>query len=379
MSPIPISARERARLLALVDLTDPAHGVHALQLLVEDAVIGLRNLWSCPARVHRAAPLVTVAENYDRLGYTADAPARSSRYTRYVDAGHVLRTHTSALVPELLASLATAPPSDLLLACPGMVYRRDSIDRLHTGQPHQLDLWRIRTGRPLSSESLDAMVRRVAHTLLPGRAVRTEPADHPYTTDGLEIRVEDDGRWVEIGECGMAAPHVIERAGLDPSLTTGLAMGLGLDRIAMVRKGFADIRLLRSADPRIASQMRDLARYRPVSNQPEVARDLSVVVGLDCTAEDIGERVRSALGEQADDVEGVLIVAETPSSELPAHVRRRTRICPEQKNVLLRVIMRPLGRTLTAREANELRDRVYAAVHEGPVSEWAARSTALGS
>jgi phenylalanyl-tRNA synthetase alpha chain len=282
-------------------------------------------------------------------------------------------------VPRLLASFADRAPRDVLLACPGMVYRRDAIDRLHTGQPHQLDLWRVCTERALSVESLELMVERVARTLLPGRAVRTEPAEHPYTTHGLEIRIEDRGRWIEIGECGMAAPHVIERAGLDPARTTGLAIGLGLDRILMLRKEIGDIRLLRSDDPRVASQMRDLARYRPVSNQPAISRDLSVVVSLDCSAEDVGERVRSALGDRSEDIEEILIVTETPFDELPLHVRERIGIGPDQKNVLLRVVLRALGRTLTAREANELRDRVYEAVHEGPVSEWAARSAAVGA
>jgi phenylalanyl-tRNA synthetase alpha chain len=70
-----------------------------------------------------------------------------------------------------------------------------------------------------------------------------------------------DHGWVEIGECGLAHPDVLASAGRNPREWTGLAMGLGLDRLLMLRKGMPDIRLLRSTDPRIAGQMQDLAPH----------------------------------------------------------------------------------------------------------------------
>jgi len=77
---------------------------------------------------------------------------------------------------------------------------------------------------------------------------------------------------VEIWECGIAHPGVLAPAGLAGH--GGLALGMGLDRMLMLVKGIPDIRLLRSADPRIAGQMRDLAAYQPVSSMPPVVRDL---------------------------------------------------------------------------------------------------------
>jgi phenylalanyl-tRNA synthetase alpha chain len=74
------------------------------------------------------------------------------------------------------------------------------------------------------------------------------------------------GHWVEVWECGLADPGVLAAAGLAGH--SGLALGMGLDRMLMLIKGIPDIRLLRSADPRIAHQMRDLARYQPVSSMP---------------------------------------------------------------------------------------------------------------
>jgi phenylalanyl-tRNA synthetase alpha chain len=73
---------------------------------------------------------VPLADNYELLGYAPDAAARDARYTRYVSGSEVLRTHTSAMIPGLLRSLACAACEDVLLAYPGLVYRRDRIDRL---------------------------------------------------------------------------------------------------------------------------------------------------------------------------------------------------------------------------------------------------------
>ncbi|HEX6739608.1 MAG TPA: hypothetical protein VF310_15115, partial [Vicinamibacteria bacterium] len=245
MSPSLLSADEVRRALSVRDLTDPAQGPHALQQIVEAALGALRRAWGCEVIVERRSPIVSVADNYDRLHYPADGAARDARYSRYVCEGALLRTQTSALLPPLLRRLARGgAPADVLLACPGLVYRRDCIDRLHSGEPHQVDLWRIRRGPPLSPADLQEMIALVVEALLPGRPHRTAAARHPYTTDGLQIDVGDGDGWVEVGECGLALPALLAESGLTGA--TGLAMGLGLDRILMLRKGLPDIRLLRA-------------------------------------------------------------------------------------------------------------------------------------
>ena len=142
----------------------------------------------------------------------------------------------------------------------------------------------------------------------------------------------------------------------------------------MLRKGVDDIRLLRSTDPRIASQMLTLQRYQPVSSLPPVRRDLSIAVASDRTAEEVGDRVRSALPAEAlDAVEEVRVLSETPAAELPRQALERIGLVDGQKNVLVRLVLRHPSRTLTAEEANVVRDRVYAAVHEGQAWQWARR------
>jgi phenylalanyl-tRNA synthetase alpha chain len=360
-----------ARALSLRDLTDPAQGPHAVQLVLDAAVGALRAAWGAPAVIERAHPVVSIADNYDRLHYAQGAAARDARYTRYVSPTTLLRTHTSAMIPPLLRRLAAAPPGDALLACPGLTWRRDRIDRLHVGEPHQVDLWRLRRGPPLGTRDLEAMIRAVLAAVAPGREVRTERTVHPYTAGGLQLEVRDGDGWVEVGECGLAHPRVLSDAGLGEGWS-GLAMGLGLDRLVMLAKGLDDIRLLRSGDPRVAAQLLDLAPWRPVSDQPPIRRDLSVAVAADRTPEELGDGVREALGARADDVEAVEVLAETWAEALPAQARERLGLRPGQKNVLLRVVLRAVGRTLTDAEANRLRDEVYAALHEGTRHEWAA-------
>jgi phenylalanyl-tRNA synthetase alpha chain len=373
-----LSADQLERDLAIRDLTDPAQGQHAMQLVVDALVAALPAAWRCAPRVVRAHPVAKIEDNYQVLGFAADAVTRDARYTRYVDAEHVLRSHTSAVVPGALRRLAAehavgTAPKDVLLACPGLCYRRDSVDWQHTGTPHQLDLWPIRWGRAYPAANLDDMIRLVVEAALPGSRWRTVPAEHPYTEHGREISVWHGSTWVEVGECGLAAPAVLRRAGLDTSRWSGLAMGLGLDRLLMLRKGIPDIRLLRSAEPRVAAQLLDLAPYRAVSHQPPVRRDLSVVVGprIEASAEVLGDRVRDALGPDSDVAETVEVLSETPYGELPPAARARLGILPGQRNLLVRLVLRAWDRTLTDAEANLLRDRVYAALHEGTAAEWA--------
>jgi phenylalanyl-tRNA synthetase alpha chain len=94
-------------------------------------------------------------------------------------------------------------------------------------------------------------------------------------------------------------------------------------------------------------------------------------VAGDLDAELLGDRVRDLLGPDAAAVEEVSVRSETGYDELPESARVRMGLRPGQKNVLLRVVLRDLARTLTSAEANALRDRIYAGLHEGEVYEWA--------
>ena len=178
-----------------------------------------------------------------------------------------------------------------------------------------------------------------------------------------------DGRWVEVGECGLAHPRVLAAAGL--AGRSGLALGMGLDRLLMLVKHIPDIRLLRSGDPRITRQMHDLARYQHASPMPPITRDLSVAVWQDDDQETLGDRVRDALGADANCVEEIRVLSTTACEQLPASAIGRLGAKPEQKNLLVRVVLRDLDKTLINQTANALRDRIYRALHQGTEYQWA--------
>lgn len=187
-----LTPNQLARDLSLRDLTDPDSGDHAIQLLVDVAADALSHAWGCIQRRSPGPRIVTVADNYDNLGFTADAASRDRRYTRYIDEQWMLRSHASAMIPPALRVLAADSVDEVLLVCPGMVFRRDSIDRLHTGTPHQLDLWRI-SRAPLDNSDMDYMIRLLIEALVPGMAYRAESRVHPYTVDGRQVDVNFSG------------------------------------------------------------------------------------------------------------------------------------------------------------------------------------------
>ena len=377
-----LSLTELNSALVLRDLTDPAAGAHAMQRLLADVVAALERRWDIRSETHRLNPLVATADNYDRLGYSPGNVTRDSRYSRHVSPTVMLRSHTSAGIPALLDSLRSEQGRyDRLHVLPGLVYRRDAVDRTHVGAPHQVDLWRIKARGLLGSADLESMMAAVVEAVLPaadhpGVQWRATPSAHSYTAAGRQLDVLvtlPDGRteWLELAECGLVAAPVLRSSGLDPRRWAGLALGMGLDRALILRKGMDDIRLLRSENPEIQAQLLDLAPYRPVSLMPAVRRDLSLVLTdpAEADVELLGDLARSALGREADVLAALEIKAVTPTAELPPAAVDRLRMAPGDVNVLLRLVLQPLDRTLTDEQANQLRDRVYVALHKGRVQE----------
>ena len=106
-----LSPAQLARDLAIRDLTDPADGPHAIQQLVDLAVAALAAVWSLQSRWCRGSRIVSVADNYDTLGYEASDVTRAARYTRYLDDMRMLRSHSTAMVPPALRQLCTGVPA----------------------------------------------------------------------------------------------------------------------------------------------------------------------------------------------------------------------------------------------------------------------------
>ncbi|MGH9124985.1 MAG: hypothetical protein ACRDZ8_09700 [Acidimicrobiales bacterium] len=106
---------------------------------------------------------------------------------------------------------------------------------------------------------------------------------------------------------------------------------------------------------------------------PAITRHLSVAVDDDDDDVDQpGDRIRDALGEDADTVEEVTVLAETRYEDLPVSAVERLGMVHSQKNILVGITLRHLERTLTDEEANGLRDRIYSSLHRGIGYQWAS-------
>lgn len=357
------------RALTMRDLTDPAQGAHAIQALLDAVVIALGTEWGSTVRHVRNSPIVAVRENYDRLGYDPGDVTRARRYTRYLSPTVMLRSHTSAALPAALEDYAGRAGVDELIIAPGLVYRRDAVDRSHVGEPHQVDLWRIRSTPATDDGDMLTMIRLLVDALLPGAEWTATDVTHPYTVGGRQIDVLHHGEWLELAECGRIHPDVLRGSGLDPEQWSGLALGMGLERALMLRKSIPDIRYLRAEDPRISRQMLSLEPWQHVSPLPASRRDISVVLAEEEDEETLGDRIRAALGDDADVIESVEVLGRTAHDQLPEAARSRLGTRAGQVNVLLRIVLRPIDRTLTSDQANVIRNMIYQAVHEGPVME----------
>ena len=363
-----MSPEKVKRALAIKDLTDPQNGVHAINLLIERIRTRLsqKKGWPTPDLRRSISPISSVANDFDGLYFPIDSPSRSSVYTRYIDETRILRTHTTAMIPDLLAEMKQSGLTDYSVLCPGICYRRDVVDKRHTGEPHQMDIWRIKKGEPrLQRPALIDLIETVVGTVAPGAKYRANDVTHPYTVNGLEVEILVAGEWLELLECGETHPRLLADCGLNPEEYSGLAMGIGLDRAVMLIKNIDDIRILRSGDPRIKKQMVNLDPYTPVSKYPAIRQDMSIAVSTDATEEDVCETIRDVLGVNANVVEKIKITSSTAYNELPPQAIERLGIKPSQKNLLISVILRSHERSLRHEEANDIRDRLYRALHEG--------------
>lgn len=193
--------------------------------------------------------------NFTALNTPEGHPARSSSDTFYVDGapGVILRTQTSSVQVRVME--ARTPP--LYVISPGAVYRRDDVDATHSPMFHQLEGLAVDEG--LSLAHLTGTLKHVASQLLGSTEYRIIPDFFPFTEPSIQLLVRWVDRtgkssWMELLGAGMVDPNVFQFAGYDAERWTGFAFGMGLDRIAMVRHGVPDLRMLFDGDLRFLEQ-----------------------------------------------------------------------------------------------------------------------------
>jgi len=198
--------------------------------------------------------------NFQALNMPPDHPARDATDTFYLDDGNVLRTHTS---PVQIRTMETSKPP-IKMVCPGRVYRRD-LDATHLPMFHQLEA--LVVGESVTMADLKGTLEALWSGFYgPGVGMRLRPGYFPFVEPGCEYDISCQmcagegcnvckrSGWIELGGAGMVHPAVFEAVGIDPQRYSGFAFGLGIDRIAMMRHGINDLRLLLENDVRFLDQ-----------------------------------------------------------------------------------------------------------------------------
>ncbi len=359
------------RLLSVDDLTLPTEEGKERNIVgkVFDQVLEKLEKNNFPnITIIRGDPNVDARDNFDSLLFSPGNPGRSSTYTRYTDGDHVLRTHTSALIPSTFKKLDKEKIDKTTFVLPGLVYRRDVIDPRHLDVFHQIDIWTlqdIRKHGKVTREDLLHLGKTVFEAACPQAEMIVLEAVHPYTLNGIEVYAKVGDKEVEVFEAGIAHPDVLRNAGIDPEKFCGLALGMGVERLIMSRKNLPDIRLIRSTDLRVIKQMSDMGNFNPVSDQPAISRDMSYVVDKDDSEEDICEIIRNVFGDKGDLLEEVKILERTSYEKLHPVAREKLGAHEGQDNVLIRIILRHPDKTLTKKEAAELYTMAYPKLHKG--------------
>jgi phenylalanyl-tRNA synthetase alpha chain len=269
-----LEAAELERRLAedVVDVTLPGspvepigrlHLITATRREIEDVFLGLG------FTVVEGPEADLVYYNFDALNHTPQHPSRLESDTFYLSDDVVLRTHTS---PMQVRAMEQHPPP-LYLVIPGRTYRRDS-DRTHTPQFHQVE--GLAVDEDITLADLSGTLNAFAHAIFGDeRETRLRPHFFPFTEPSVELDVDcfnckegylpDGSRcplckgegWIELLGAGEVDPNVFEYVrdyGYDPERHQGFAWGMGIERIAALKYGVPDLRLLYENDLRVLEQ-----------------------------------------------------------------------------------------------------------------------------
>ena len=259
-----IASAEREKKLAteFVDITLPSTRrtlgtMHPLNLVRQEIIDCFTGLGFT---VSEGPEVEDDFHNFQALNLPKDHPARDMQDTFYVSENVLLRTHTS---PTQIRTMENIKPPIKVL-CPGKVYRSDD-DATHSPMFHQVEGLVVDKGITLCDLKgvLDEFARRLFGK---GAVTRLRPSYFPFTEPSVEVDVScvfcggkgcrlcKGSGWIEILGAGMVNRRVFENCGVDPDVYTGFAFGMGIERIAMLKYGIPDMRLLFENDVRFLTQ-----------------------------------------------------------------------------------------------------------------------------
>ena len=176
--------------------------------------------------------------NFDMLNIKKSHPARQMHDTFYINnKSHVLRTHTSPV--QIRGMLEKEPPIAFISG--GKVFRKDD-DATHLPMFHQIE--GIYVDNDVTFSQLKDLIYKIIYSLFGSNVeLRFRPSYFPFTEPSAEVDIlSEQGKWLEILGCGIVNPIVLKNCNIDSDKFSGLAFGLGIERIAMLKHGVTDIR-----------------------------------------------------------------------------------------------------------------------------------------
>jgi phenylalanyl-tRNA synthetase alpha chain len=234
-----------------VDVTLPGRGVlpGALHPLTQARLLIENHFQGSGFTIATGPEIEDDFHNFTALNMGPDHPARAAHDTFYLDPGSILlRTHTSPV--QVRALRRWGPP--LRIMAPGRVYRRDS-DLTHTPMFHQVE--GLVVDREISWAEMTGLLSDFLHAFFTeGLKIRFRPSYFPFTEPSAEVdlecffcaqkgcRVCKQSGWIEVLGCGLVHPEVFRQSGVDPGEWSGLAFGMGIERLAMLKYRIGDIR-----------------------------------------------------------------------------------------------------------------------------------------
>ena len=204
--------------------------------------------------------------NFERMNLPKDHPARDMQDTFYITEEILLRTHTSPVQARAMDAhdFSKGP---LKMISPGRVFRRDTDDATHSHQFHQIE--GLVVGKNISMADLQGTLQLIVQKMFgEERQIRLRPSYFPFTEPSVEVDVScfkcggagcnvcKKTGWIEIMGAGMVHPRVLEMSGIDATIYSGFAFGLGQERVAMLRYGINDIRGFYQGDVRFSEQFK---------------------------------------------------------------------------------------------------------------------------
>jgi phenylalanyl-tRNA synthetase alpha chain len=186
--------------------------------------------------------------NFEALNIDEDHPARAMHDTFYFPDGRLLRTHTSSVQIRMMQN--DKPPFRFI--APGRVYRCDS-DMTHTPMFHQVE--GLIVDESVTFAELKGLLIDFLEIFFEKELeIRFRPSYFPFTEPSAEVDIMGERGWLEVLGCGMVHPNVLKNVGIDPEKYSGLAFGMGVERLAMLYYGVDDLRSFFDNDLRFLEQ-----------------------------------------------------------------------------------------------------------------------------